>query len=265
MVTGLRTIHSDIEHRKRRMAGKDTTNETQYKSRRREGEDSAKHDRLRQGIHQVTDNVRYFPIDNTQFRLLKLGPGGDDEVQASLIIADTSSQHNLRHTCTREIVEYVVVSSQTTCDIPKDCTIWLSGSRVPVTQNTATFLHQHRHSSPLYYVWSHELCVKPKDQLEKGLHMKRMGELYRRAERVILWLGESTKDTDSAMDFMNDELVVPSDGMQGVQRGAMDLWRRQPMHSIWSSWHPALFRVDPFTIKCRDRELVFTEFIKMSN
>ena len=252
-----------MELRKRHTPDKDTTDDTPFKRHRREREDSAKHDPLRQGTHQVTDYVRYAPVGHTQFRLLKLEPGGDDDVQASLIITDTSARHNLRHTGSGEIVEYVVVSSQRKCNVPKEFTIWLSENRVPVTKDLGTFLQQRRHVERHRYIRCDELCVNWRDPIDRESHVIKMGELYSRAERIIVWLGEPNENTDNAMDFMSKNPLTVND-TPAVKLGASDLWQRVP-DIIWSVWHPALFEIEHIMFMCGNRKLDLVTFMEMLN
>ena len=48
-------------------------------------------------------------------------------------------------------------------------------------------------------MWIDAICINQKDNVEKGAQVDMMGKIYRRASRVIAWLGPSADDSDVAM------------------------------------------------------------------
>jgi hypothetical protein len=52
-------------------------------------------------------------------------------------------------------------------------------------------------------VWIDSLCINQTDIEEKGHEVKRMGDIYSHAERVISWLGEDTEHAGRVLEMIN--------------------------------------------------------------
>lgn len=48
------------------------------------------------------------------------------------------------------------------------------------------------------------ICINQADDGEKAQQVPMMGDIYQKARRVVVWLGEACKNSDSAMDFAAD-------------------------------------------------------------
>lgn len=46
------------------------------------------------------------------------------------------------------------------------------------------------------YVWIDALCINQNDIEERNIHVKKMGQIYKKAKRVRIWLGEASSDAD---------------------------------------------------------------------
>jgi hypothetical protein len=51
-------------------------------------------------------------------------------------------------------------------------------------------------------IWIDAMCIHQSDDLEKNVQVRRMGDIYRNARQVVVWLGPSRQDSDLAMDWM---------------------------------------------------------------
>ena len=58
-----------------------------------------------------------------------------------------------------------------------------------VTQNLAIALRYLRHPDKPRMLWIDAICINQRDDSEKSLQVMRMAEIYRRATRVVIWLG----------------------------------------------------------------------------
>jgi hypothetical protein len=56
-------------------------------------------------------------------------------------------------------------------------------------------------------LWVDALCINQRDIEEKSMQLRRMNEIYNRAQNVIIWFGETKDNSDVSMDFI-DELVT---------------------------------------------------------
>jgi len=52
-------------------------------------------------------------------------------------------------------------------------------------------------------VWVDALCINQNDIAEKNVEVKRMGEIYGKADRVISWLGEENQQSGLALEYMS--------------------------------------------------------------
>ncbi|USP80387.1 hypothetical protein yc1106_07661 [Curvularia clavata] len=50
--------------------------------------------------------------------------------------------------------------------------------------------------------WIDSICIDQANIHERGEHVRRMKDIYRRAHNTIVWLGEQSDDSDRALDFV---------------------------------------------------------------
>jgi hypothetical protein len=51
-------------------------------------------------------------------------------------------------------------------------------------------------------IWVDALCINQKDIAEKNIEVKRMGDIYKQADRVISWLGDEEDQSGQTLEFM---------------------------------------------------------------
>jgi hypothetical protein len=51
-------------------------------------------------------------------------------------------------------------------------------------------------------IWIDAICINQGDDEEKGHQVHRMGDVYRRANKVVIWLGPAENDSDLAMESL---------------------------------------------------------------
>jgi hypothetical protein len=69
-----------------------------------------------------------------------------------------------------------------------------------VRNNLHTALLHLRDRSLARIIWVDAICINQDDKGEKGEQILRMAEIYSRASRVIVWLGEAKNDGDQALE-----------------------------------------------------------------
>ncbi|PMD40264.1 hypothetical protein L207DRAFT_565768 [Hyaloscypha variabilis F] len=79
-------------------------------------------------------------------------------------------------------------------------------SFIEVTQNLATALVYLRHATVPRVLWIDALCVNQMDINERSSQVSRMANIYRKADRVVVWLGpESVEDCSAqALSTLRD-------------------------------------------------------------
>lgn len=53
-------------------------------------------------------------------------------------------------------------------------------------------------------IWTDALCIDQKNMAEISYEVGRMGDIYRQAFRVVVWLGDAADGSDLAKDFVNE-------------------------------------------------------------
>jgi hypothetical protein len=74
------------------------------------------------------------------------------------------------------------------------------------------------------YLWIDQLCVDQSSQKEKSHQVKRMDEIFKQAQRVILWLGRDDQHSGTAMRLMADTWFIekiPQSGPPNFPGGAL--------------------------------------------
>ena len=83
-----------------------------------------------------------------------------------------------------------------------------SSGILPLTESLDSYLHhflaqdKDRSHNFTEYIWIDALCINQGDLKEKIKQVAMMGDIYRNAIQVSIWLGESTEDSDHAIDVL---------------------------------------------------------------
>jgi hypothetical protein len=87
------------------------------------------------------------------------------------------------------------------------------------------------------YLWVDALCINQNDVQERNHEVARMGDIYRKAQRVLAWLGPGGRATDLAMNILNS-----IGDMRGTPNGF--LWRLSDRKALQSFvQHPYFSRM----------------------
>lgn len=73
-----------------------------------------------------------------------------------------------------------------------------------VTQNLADALRYLRYKDKPRVLWIDAVCVNQQELDERGHQVKRMGDVYRLAERVVVWLGPEGKASTYALSTLEE-------------------------------------------------------------
>ncbi|KAK1753313.1 heterokaryon incompatibility protein-domain-containing protein [Echria macrotheca] len=131
-------------------------------------------------------------LERGEFRLLNLEPAPD----FASPIAVRLSTHRFDSGETYEALSYVWGDPNDTVLISVDLVL------VPVTRNLAAALRHLRHTRDTKVIWADALCINQANTEERNHQVKYMGEIYRCADLVRIWLGESDHETASAVKLL---------------------------------------------------------------
>jgi hypothetical protein len=79
--------------------------------------------------------------------------------------------------------------------------VYCSGAPLRVTKNCYDALKQLRYESCPRTLWVDTICINQSDNDEKSHQVAMMLDIYRNADRVYIWLGESTVDSDYILEW----------------------------------------------------------------
>jgi hypothetical protein len=75
--------------------------------------------------------------------------------------------------------------------------------QLPVTRNLGEALRYLRKEDESRILWVDAVCINQQDLGERSAQVSKMGDIYRNAARVDVWLGPEAKDSDVAIDFVH--------------------------------------------------------------
>ncbi|KAF9736360.1 hypothetical protein PMIN03_010192 [Paraphaeosphaeria minitans] len=114
----------------------------------------------------------------SSFRVLELQPGhSSSPVRCNLLNAALDNAPNY------EALSYCWGD-------PKDTrTVTCNGRKFPVTKNLHEALVRLRRRSGKRTLWVDALCINQRDYAERNQQLRLMGRIYRKADRVVAWVG----------------------------------------------------------------------------
>jgi hypothetical protein len=124
-------------------------------------------------------------------RLLRLMPNEDETAPVQCKLFDYSLHDSRKGAHLYEALSYV------------------DEHDLPVTTNLYAALSHLRDRSVERIIWVDAICIKQPDRKERGRQVQIMAKIYSKAHRVIVWLGETTDNSDRALEeirvaeFMN--------------------------------------------------------------
>ncbi|CCM00849.1 uncharacterized protein FIBRA_02892 [Fibroporia radiculosa] len=170
-----------------------------------------------------------------------------------------------------DLPEYSALSYAWDAQTPS-CPIDCGGGVLSITPNCAAALRRLRHEQEERTLWIDSICIDQTSLEERSHQVALMDEIYRRAKEVVVWLGESDRRTERAMDCLSDIGQLGSD--TDVQRrertlhllfgltvkDASDdpigpLFQCSWFGRMWTVQEATLGEVENVTIHCGDKTL----------
>lgn len=92
--------------------------------------------------------------------------------------------------------------SYTWGDAAGKVSIKLDGHPFEVTRNLSGALRRLRSKKGYRYLWVDAICINQADFQERNSQVGKMGLIYRKAEQVLIWLGEEADGSGEAMQLL---------------------------------------------------------------
>jgi hypothetical protein len=202
----------------------------------------------------------YQPLENeTTIRVLALEPSRDfnASIEADIFHIDrTTSDHELG-VLAYEAVSYCwgqpVFSHSLWCN---DHTSFLL-----ITENVDAMLRHFRKPARVRFLWIDAICLNQADNMEKSQQVQLMGDIYRGAARVDIWLGVPDDGKLAATIFAAIKQMAmlsstdPSVEHPGRRGNSQYIWILQPEHS--EIFIRGLFGLPWFTRRWVVQEVVY--------
>jgi hypothetical protein len=143
--------------------------------------------------------------EDDSFRLISLEPGHSDDPLLIRLLNTT-----LHNTESYEAISYVwgdasKSGSVQILDNGEDIEV-----RIDITQNCQAALKSLRRVDSPRVLWIDSICINQSSSAEKTHQLNLMAHIYKSASQVLVYLGEGTAVSDTAMKFIR-ELDEPSD------------------------------------------------------
>lgn len=139
------------------------------------------------------------------FRVVEIQPGKHyDFILVRLL------NTRLRESPVYEALSYTWGDGALTEQIQLSDSTGASSDSMLVTANCYSALKRLRKADSPRTIWIDSLCINQDLVLERNHQLGLMSQIYGRASRVVVYLGESADESDKAMDWIR-EIDVPSD------------------------------------------------------
>jgi Heterokaryon incompatibility protein (HET) len=199
----------------------------------------------------------YETLGDRQIRVLILSPSKkwSDPIKCSLDIVDLNN--SFTETMDFEALSYVWGDRSGTSEIIMET------YTIPVSSNLEKALRSLRRKTKRR-LWVDALCINQNDIDERNAQVRIMADIYRDAKRVLVWLGESSRDFEKAIKWMKKNLhpgftIEPKGKQPGtkikrdseqieIDKG-MEKLRADPYwHRMWTCQEFALAHDDPIIV-----------------
>ena len=186
-----------------------------------------------------SSTFKYAPLEPGWIRLLRLKPSRDPNAPVSCQLFDFPLHESGDEPCLYEAVSYVWGDSDTHHSIDID------GSSLPIRRNLYAALRRFRDKFLERALWIDALCINQQDKAERGHQVQEMAKIYRKADRVTVWLGEGGDDGNKALEMVADlaantvtQDITPLRGSEVSLQAVFRLLGRAWFRRVWVCFHP---------------------------
>ncbi|OGM49018.1 hypothetical protein ABOM_003126 [Aspergillus bombycis] len=144
-----------------------------------------------------------------------------------------------------------------------DRTIFINDSPFLIGDSLHSFLEvlaSSEQQSTLFF--ADAICINQEDIPERNDQVQRMGDLYRQAQQVLVWLGPGTTESDLIFDLCAEAKQEEID-LQGASGNALDmLYRRSYWTRLWIIQE--LFLARDAVVFCGSRSAAWSSFRRLT-
>jgi hypothetical protein len=181
--------------------------------------------------HNPDNKYRYSPLPGPGcIRLLRLVAHTDEKARIECRLFNYPLQELGEGTHLYEALSYVWGNPNN----PRSISIDKHDLTITINLHAALLCLRDRFIDRI--IWIDAICINQGDMIEKGMQVRYMAEIYGKASRVIVWLGEAENDSDRALeelrvtaDVMSTEPLVNKPTKQAI----LALLQRSWFKRIW--------------------------------
>jgi hypothetical protein len=113
--------------------------------------------------------------------------------------------------------------------------IFIGDEHLDVTPNLYAALLRLRDASFPRIIWIDAICINQADDEEKEYQIQFMANIYGRANRVVVWLGEMMDSSDEALEAIRAAGIklMRDSGSQKSEQAVASLLEREWFQRIW--------------------------------
>ena len=89
-----------------------------------------------------------------------------------------------------------------------DSTILCNDQPLHVASNVVSILRALQHRDSPGILWVDSICINQSSTQERNLQVPKMCSIYRQAEKVWIWLGEGSYETDATFNFLAEVAAI---------------------------------------------------------
>ena len=171
-------------------------------------------------------------LESSSFRLLELLPSANrsDPLSGRLIDSDITFQP-----------EYEALSYVWGDDEPAK-SITLDGTETSITPNLHSALIHLRSTDIVRTIWVDAICINQSFNDERNQQVRIMGDIYKSAKQVIVWLGEAADDSHIVFNQFKDDSMKRKFPLEVRRKAWLALLKRPWFYRTWVIQEIALSR-----------------------
>jgi hypothetical protein len=144
--------------------------------------------------HMEVYTYSRFDLERPGIRLLRLCMGTGPTIECELFQAWLDGEAD-------DLMPYEALS-YTWGGTEMSKSVHIGNRALSVTENLYSALYHLRSIDEDRILWVDAVCIDQSDLRERGHQVAQMGQIYSRADRVIIWLGASTEEVDILLDCL---------------------------------------------------------------
>ncbi|PQE14200.1 heterokaryon incompatibility protein [Rutstroemia sp. NJR-2017a BVV2] len=174
----------------------------------------------------------YNAIYHNQLRLLKFLQDGN---HISAVLETFSVEEAIPP---YHALSYTWASNET--GLEKPWAIQIGDRQLPVLDSLQPFVQTLRAKNMLLdgrWWWIDSICIDQTNLEERGQQVHLMESIYRRADQVIIWLGEGSSDSDIALDFIEFlNRIILENNQSTMENYNIEKLRRLDLNHYHPQW-----------------------------